>query len=146
MFGKISIAVLCGVVSALVLVGSASGGGFLLALSYLFITAQPVIFVGLGWGWMSALVAAESAALVLLLVPSPGAAALHLVSIGVPYTIICYLLLLYREAVGPDGKPVLECYPPGRVLGVIALLAGCVGAIAIFSIATNVEDLQSRGA
>ena len=126
------------------LVGSATGGGFVLAISYLFVAAAPIVFVGLGWGWLSCFVATGVAALLLLVIPSPGAAALHLVTIGLPYTIVSYLLLLYRESVGADGKPVVEWYPPGRVLGVIALIAGCVGSIAIFSIATNIDDLQSR--
>ena len=144
MFNKLTIATLCGVVSALVLVGSAIGGGFLLAMSILFVTALPVVFVGLGWGWSSSLVASAVAALVLLFIPSPGAAGLHVVTIGLPYTIISYLFLLYRETTGSDGKAVVEWYPPGRVLAVLTIMAGCIGAVAIFSIASNVEDLQGR--
>ena len=144
MFGKLSIAALCGVASALVLVASVRGGGLVLALSYLSFTALPIVFVGFGWGWLSSLVAGAAAALVLLLFPSPAAAGLHLLTIGIPYTVAIYLLLLYREAIGPDGKPVLEWYPPGRVLAVISLLAGCVGTVAIFSTAANIDDLQAR--
>lgn len=144
MFNKLTIAVLCGVVSALALVASARGGGFILALSVLFVTALPIIFAGFGWGWASSLLASAVAAAILLLVPSPGAAGLHLVMIGVPYTIISYLFLLYRETTDANGQTAVEWYPTGRVLAALTIIAGCIGAATIFSIAGNIEDLQAR--
>ncbi len=134
-----------GIVSALVLVAAAKGSLFGLFL-LIFLAPLPIIMSGLGWGWMAAAVGAVAAGGVMALLTQPKAAALHFCAIGLPMATFAYLLMLNRHTgtVDGHGNPVVEWYPPGRVLGIAALVAGVLATLSIFSVATDMAGLEAE--
>ena len=137
-----------GLVSGIIL--ASAGGGTLTALIVLFfISPLPVAITGLGWGWMSALVASLSAAAVVGIAIAPKTAIFHLVAIGLPMTALCYLALLHRDRPPPpmaptSATPTAEWYPIGRVLGAAALMAGTLAAFSLLSVATSTAGLEAE--
>ena len=133
-----------GLVSALVLVAAATGTNALVLFFLFFLAPMPIIIVGLGWGWAASAVAAAVAAVAMLTLSQPRAAVLHLVAIGLPMATLAYFIMLNR-VVGPGqggSQPSLEWYPIGRVLGITAVIAGGIAALALFSIASDVAGLE----
>jgi len=132
-----------GLVSAIVLI-AAMKGSVLGLFAFIFLAPLPIIIAGLGWGWPSALFAASSAALAMLAFLHPRAALFHFIAIGLPMVLCSYLLMLNRETEtrDADGTALLEWYPPGRVLGVLTLLAGGLAALSLLSMASNENQLE----
>ncbi len=134
-----------GVASALVLMAAAKGS--LLGLfALLFLAPLPIIIAGLGWGWAAGGTAAAVAAGAMLVVTQPKAAALHFFAIGLPMAVLAYLLMLNRlsGARAADGSPVVEWYPVGRAVGLAAIFAGCLSALALFSVASDIDGLEAE--
>lgn len=130
-----------GLVSGL-LFASASTGTLVGLLVLVFLTPLPVAIAGLGWGWPSAATAAVTAPVIIAVMLAPRAAALHLVALGVPTVILSYLTLLNRT-VGGDGEERVEWYPIGRIVGISAVLAGCIATLALLTTATDMDGLRA---
>jgi hypothetical protein len=133
-----------GAVSALLFASAASGT--LIGVLVLFLLSPlPVAITGLGWGAMTAAVAALSAATGLALVATLTAGVMHLLAIGLPTVFLSYLLLLRRDVVdgGPGTAPRTQWYPIGRVLGFAALWAGVLAVFALMTIATDIDGLRA---
>ena len=141
----IAVGIGAGLASALVLVAAATGSTILALFSFIFLAPLPIIIAGLGWGWAAGIVAAIVSALVMLALGQPKAAALHLFAIGLPMAAFAYFLLLNRSYVaGAGGQPTTEWYPVGRVIGLATLVAGSLAALAMYSVAPNLEGLESE--
>jgi len=149
MRNSIFVGLAAGLVSAVVLIAAAQGSiAGLIAL--IFLAPLPVIIAGLGWGWAAAMVASALAALTLSVLVTPRVAMFHLLAVGLPMVASSYLLLLNRAApqtnatqAGASENTGLEWYPPGRVLGLLAVVAGTLAAASLLTIATSERELEA---
>lgn len=151
MNSPIIIGIGAGLVSAVLFASTLTGS--VLAMALFYIMPLPVFLAGLGWGALSALIAAlTGAALVsVLLMPLGGLG--YFVAIGLPTAVLCYLALLSREAepeTGTEteapaagGNPAMEWYPPGRIVAWAALMAGTIAAISVPLMGADVESYRS---
>ncbi len=144
MQNNILVGIAAGIVSAIVLIAAAQGSPLAL-FAFIFLAPLPIIIAGLGWGWTSAFSAAVIAALTMAALGSPRVAISHFVAVGLPMVICSYLLMLNRaiQPTSSEDKPYIEWYPPGRVLGFLALAAGALATASLFSIATNERELEA---
>ena len=149
MRNSIIIGLAAGLVSAVVLIAAAQGSIAGL-FAFIFLAPLPIIIAGLGWGWTAAIVASAAAALTLFALTNPRAAMFHLVAVGLPMVVSSYLLLLNRPAhqanesqMDTSGNTSLEWYPPGRVLGFLAIVAGVLAAASLLTIATSERELEA---
>lgn len=113
-----------GAAAALLFASLASGSLFALVLFYL--SALPILLVGIGWNSLAGLIAAVSATVSLALVFGSYFAFAFALGIGLPAWWLGYLTLLARPAEGPFGE-TLEWYPVGRLV----LWAAVIGALAV---------------
>ena len=145
---RLLIGIASGLVSGLVL--ASAGRGSLPGLIVLFfLSPLPIAITGLGWGWLSALAAAVSAALVLAIGIAPKTGLVHLISIGLPIAGLTYLLLLHRPRPAqapprPGTVTAVEWYPVGRVVGAAAFLAGALSALALVGIGTSTAEVEAE--
>jgi hypothetical protein len=146
MTAPILIGIATGFVSAL-LFAQASTGTALGLFVLFFLSPLPVAIAGLGWGWISAAVAAVIGAVTIGVVGTERAALFHALALGVPTAIFSYLLLLSRE-IGPPERPgdppALEWYPVGRVIMFVALWGGALSVAAILTTATDIPTLKAE--
>lgn len=130
------IGILAGAASALLFASATTGALFALPLFYL--TPLPLLLVGLGWGTASVAIAGLAASLLTTLVLGGLVGLGNLVTFAIPAALLTYLALLCRQ---PDGQTAgaassgdesqLEWYPPGKLIGWIAVMAGALTALAI---------------
>jgi len=120
-----------GLVSAALFASAATGTALAAVLFYL--APLPLCLAGLGWGGGAALIAALTGTIVVALALGPAAAAAFAISIAAPAALLTYLALLSRPAKAPEGQPsaALEWYPPGRIVGWAALVAGLLAAMLV---------------
>jgi hypothetical protein len=114
-----------GVASALLFASLATGSAFSIALFYL--APLPIMLAGIGWSPVAALVAAITAAAGLGIGGGLWFFLSHLASIGVPASILSYLVMLARHSDGGD----LEWYPPGRIVLATAIIATITTSLTI---------------
>ena len=126
----IVIAVLAGLASALIF--AAAGVPTFAAAAVFLLAPAPLLIVGLGWGWVVALIAGAIGAVALSLVIGWAFAVPYLLATALPAAIVSRLALQQRPAPpvqGGEGEVRLgdvEWYPEGRVLIAIALMAGAL--------------------
>lgn len=138
------IAILAGLISAVVMVSAGAGPTGLRFLLFA-VTPLPIALVGLGWGWRSGAVAGTAGTIFILLVSGQvGLAAIFALTQAVPMAGLVYLAGLSRPAdeanpgITPAGQNTsvaqLEWYPVGRIIlwavGIGAAIA--VGLIVLF--------------
>ena len=153
MRNSILVGVAAGLVSAVVLIAAAQGSIAGL-FAFIFLAPLPVIIAGLGWGWAAAMTASATAALMLSVLVNPRVAMFHMLAVGLPMVASSYLLLLNRPGHQTNASqagaaqaragenPGLEWYPPGRVLGLLAVIAGLLAAASLLTIATSERELE----
>ena len=123
-----------GLVSAALFASAATAtslAGFLFYLAPL-----PLCLAGLGWGGMAALLSALTGIVVIATSLGAATAAVFALSIAAPTALLAHLALLTRPAATPNGQVVgaLEWYPPGRIVGWAALIAGLLAGILVLTI------------
>lgn len=137
-----------GLASGLIL--AAAARSTLAGLIFLFfISPLPIAITGLGWGWLTALIASLAAAAVLAVATPAQNALSHLLAIGLPMAALTYLLLLHRDRPAPpSAQPSMrqsrEWYPVGRVLAAAALLAGVLATLTLFSASSSTAGLEAE--
>src|SRR5215472_15760539 len=114
-----------GLVSA-ALFASASTATSLAGLLF-YLAPLPLCLAGLGWGGMAVLLSALTGTVVVAASLGATTAAGFAVSIAAPTALLAHLALLSRPAATPNGA--LEWYPPGRIVGWAALIAGLLAGI-----------------
>lgn len=129
MNSPIAIGLGAGLVSAVLLLSTATGSP--LAMLLFCLVAIPGFIAGLGWGTLSALVAALSAGAAITAVTGLVAGAVYLATLGLPLVLLNHMILLSRPiATGdPDGSASLQWYPPGRLIAWATLFAGAIAAL-----------------
>jgi ribosomal protein L9 len=128
-----------GLVSAALFASAATAT--LLAGVLFYLAPLPLCLAGLGWGGMAALFSALTGTVVIAASLGPTTAAVFALSIAAPTALLAHLALLSRPAATPNGQVVgaLEWYPPGRVVGWAALIAGLLAAILVLIIGYDQE-------
>ena len=128
-----------GLVSA-ALFASASTATSLAGLLF-YLAPLPLCLAGLGWGGMAALLSALTGTVVIAASLGAATAAVFALSIAAPTVLLAHLALLSRPAATPNGQVVgaLEWYPPGRIIGWAALIAGLLAGILVLTIGYDQE-------
>ena len=120
-----------GLISAALFASAATATALAGVLFYL--APLPICLAGLGWGGMAALFSALTGTVIIGAVLGPATAAVFAVSIAAPTALLTHLALLSRPSVTPRGQQVaaLEWYPPGRIVGWAALIAGLLAGLLV---------------
>jgi hypothetical protein len=109
-----------------------------------YLAPLPLCLAGLGWGGAAALMSALSGTIVVLVALGPATAAAFAVSIAAPAALLTHLALLSRAARTPEGqgRAALEWYPPGRIVGWAALMAGVLAGILVLVLGYDQESYR----
>jgi hypothetical protein len=128
-----------GLVSAALFASAATATALAGVLFYL--APLPLCLAGLGWGGMAALISALTGTVVIAASLGPATAAIFALSVAAPTALLAHLALLSRPAARPQGQVVdaLEWYPPGRLLGWAALMAGVLAGILVLVLGYDQE-------
>ena len=128
-----------GLVSAALFASAATATSLAGLLFYL--APLPLCLAGLGWGGMAALLSALTGIVVIATSLGAATAAVFALSIAAPTALLAHLALLTRPAATPNGQVVgpLEWYPPGRIVGWAALIAGLLAGILVLTIGYDQE-------
>jgi len=128
-----------GLVSAALFASAATATSLAGLLFYL--APLPLCLAGLGWGGMVALLSALTGTVVIAASLGAATAAVFALSIAAPTALLAHLALLSRPAATPNGRVVgpLEWYPPGRIVGWAALIAGLLAGILVLTIGYDQE-------
>lgn len=122
-------------------------GRFLLS----FLTPLPMFLAGLGWGWISALVAATTTAVALALFHDVWSGLGVAVNTGLPVVLLSYLAQLNRPlppapSVLSTGaaSPSVEWYPIGRMVAMVSAIAGGAGLLtAILILGADIDTMRA---
>ncbi len=128
-----------GLVSAALFASAATATALAGVLFYL--APLPLCLAGLGWGGMAALVSALTSTVVIAASLGPATAAIFAVSVAAPTALLAHLALLSRPAATPQGQVVgaVEWYPPGRIVGWAALMAGVLAGVLVLILGYDQE-------
>jgi hypothetical protein len=120
-----------GLVAAALFASAATATAIAGVLFYL--APLPLCLAGLGWGGLAAALSALTGTIVVALAFGPGIAAVFAVSIAVPVAVLTRLALLSRPVTAAEGQQsaALEWYPPGRLVGWAALMAGLLAGLLV---------------
>jgi Predicted membrane protein (DUF2232) len=120
-----------GLVSAALFASAATAT--VLAGVLFYLAPLPLCLAGLGWGSGAAMLSAVTGTLVVALGLGPPTAAIFAVSIAAPTALLAHLALLSRSAPAPEGQvdTARQWYPPGRLIGWAALMAGLLAALLV---------------
>jgi len=131
-----------GLVSAALFASAATATALAGVLVYL--TPLPLCLAGLGWGSLAAAVSAISGTLVIAASLGPAMAAIFAVSVAAPTALLIHLALLSRPAATPQGQAAgaLEWYPPGRLVGWAALMAGLLASMLVLILGYDQESYR----
>lgn len=132
-----------GLVSAALFASAATASAFALILFYL--TPLPLCLAGLGWGAQAVIVSALSGTFIVGVTLGPGPAAIYALAIAAPTALLVYLALLSRPAVTPEGVSLgtAEWYPPGRLVGWAALIAGLLAGLFVLILSYDQETYRA---
>src|SRR5512134_1769046 len=120
-----------GLVAAALFASAATATAIAGVLFYL--APLPLCLAGLGWGGLAAALSALTGTIVVALAFGPGIATVFAVSIAVPVAVLTRLALLSRPVTAAEGQQsaALEWYPPGRLVGWAALMAGLLAGLLV---------------
>ncbi len=105
-----------------------------LAIILFYLAPLPLCLAGLGWGRSAAYVASLASTLVIALSLGPIVAMLFAVVFAAPIAFLVHLTLLSRAPADPQGgtgAASVDWYPPGRLVGWTAVIAGALAALVI---------------
>jgi hypothetical protein len=137
--GNLIVGIVAGFASAL-LFYSAARGGPLLRPVLLFVIPLPPLVAGLGWGWLSAAVAAFASGLVVSIIVGGSIALGYIMTLGIPSAVIAYLAYLSRPH--PDDPNRREWYPTGRLIAAMAIYAGILPVMLLPFIGGSYEAMR----
>src|SRR5262249_1641262 len=131
-----------GLVAAALFASAATATALAGVLFYL--APLPICLAGLGWGWLAAAVAALCGSVVAVSVLGLAAGAVFAGAIAMPLAALCYLALMSRPLIGPQGEATgaLEWYPIGRLVGWTAVIAGVLAAVMVLTLGYDVDSYR----
>jgi len=128
-----------GVVSA-VLILSATHGALGLRFALTFLSLQPGMLAGLGWGWPAALVSGAVGVVAIALFDGLREAVIFFSTVAVPVLVLTYLVTLHRRVPSPSSSEgVVEWYPLGRVLAAATLMTAVLAGVLVWLITSDME-------
>lgn len=130
------------------LFASSSAGGMTGRMILFFLAPLPSYLAGLGWGALSAAIAAVTSAVVTSLFLGVRTGGVFFLSQGLPLIALCHLILLNRPtasaAPAQGTAPIaLEWYPLGRVLAAATLMAGVLAFLSLLLMGGDIEALRT---
>jgi hypothetical protein len=128
-----------GLVAAVVF-ASATTGPLVVRFLLFFITPLPIALAGLGWGWRTAAIAGLGGSVLVGLGAGWLVALVFAASQVAPMVALTYLALLSRT--GPAAGETIEWYPPGRLVIWSALMAGALSVASLLIIGGDLENLR----
>lgn len=137
--GSLIVGLVTGLVSALLFYSAARGGPLLRPL-LLFVIPLPPLVAGLGWGWMSAGIAALASGLIVSMIVGGAIAVGYILTLGIPSAIVAYLAYLSRPH--PDSPDAREWYPAGRLLAAMAIYAGALPVMLLPLVGGSYEAMR----
>jgi predicted membrane protein DUF2232 len=131
-----------GLVSA-ALFGSAATATALAAILF-YLAPLPICLAGFGWGATAAAIAALAGTVVVASVLGLATGAIFAGAVAMPMALLCYLALLSRPAVGPQGETsaALKWYPIGHLVGWAAVIAGMLAAIMVLMLGYDTDSYR----
>ncbi len=131
-----------GLVSAALFASAATATALAGVLFYL--APLPLCLAGLGWGGMAALTSALTGTLIVAVSLGPAMAAVFAMSVAAPTALLVHLALLSRPVAPAQGHVVsaLEWYPPGRIVGWAALMAGILAGLLVLFLGYDQESYR----
>lgn len=131
-----------GLVSAALFASAATATA--LAGVLLYLAPLPLCLAGLGWGGMAALFSALTGTVIIAASLGPATAAIFAISVAAPTALLVHLALLSRPVAAAQGQVVsaLEWYPPGRLVGWAALMAGILAGILVLILGYDQESYR----
>ena len=131
-----------GLVSAALFASAATATALAGVLFYL--APLPLCLAGLGWGRMAALTSALTGTLIIAVSLGPATAAVFAISVAAPTALLVHLALLSRPVAPAQGHVVsaLEWYPPGRIVGWAALMAGILAGLLVLFLGYDQESYR----
>jgi hypothetical protein len=131
-----------GLVSAALFTSAAAAGVF--AGIPFYLSPLPLCLAGLGWGRAAVLIAVVAGTLAMAITISASLALTFGLILALPIATLVHLLLLARPAPQQDSASAgaLEWYPPGRLLGWAALIAGFLAGILVLGLGPDMETYR----
>lgn len=128
-----------GIASGLLFLALASGpvGAFV----FFYLAPLPLLIAGLGWGWLTGVVAALVGTITIFAGLGPPIGLLFLASCAVPAAWIVRLANLARPIDETDPNSPLEWYPSGRLLTWMAGIGGALVLVGMLMISGSLTDL-----
>jgi hypothetical protein len=136
------IGAVAGLIAAALFASAATATALAGVLFYL--APLPLCLAGLGWGSRAAILSALTGTVVVAAVLGPLTAAVFALSMGVPIATLCYLALLSRPAPTAQGQAssALEWYPPGRLVGWAAVIAGLLAGAMVLMLGYDADTYR----
>jgi hypothetical protein len=130
---------------AAALVYSAANTGTPAALILFYVATLPLFIAGLGWGWVTAGLAAIAGTFAVMFVLGPIGGLIFMLAIGAPAAWLSYLSSLSRQTQTAAG-PRQEWYPPGHLIAWCSVIGGCLilPAIATFGFSLKAYEASIR--
>lgn len=131
-----------GLVSAALFASAATATALAGVLFYL--APLPLCLAGLGWGGMAVLFSALTGTVIIAASLGPATAAIFAIAVAAPTALLAHLALLSRPVAAPQGRAVgtLEWYPPGRIVGWAALMAGLLAGSLVLIMGYDQESYR----
>jgi len=129
-----------GLVAAALFAASVTGTSLLLA----WLAPLPLCLAGLGWGGTAALISALTGTSIVAIGLGLAPATMFAALVAAPFALLTHLALLSRPIPSAEGQPsaALEWYPPGRIVGWAAIIAGLLAAILLLPAAYDQESYR----
>ena len=139
---QILIGIGAGLVSAALFASAATVGVF--AGIPFYLSPLPLCLAGLGWGRATVLIAVLTATLFMAVALSVSLALTFGLVLALPIITLIHLLLLARPAPAEKdaGAPSLEWYPPGRLVGWAAIMAGVLAGLLTLALGPDIETYR----
>lgn len=109
-----------------------------------YLAPLPICLAGVGWGWISAVLAATTGTVVVASVLGLATGGIFALAIGAPIATLCYLALLSRPVTPAQngGTGTLEWYPVGRLVGWAAIMAGGLAGVMVLMLGYDTETYR----
>jgi Predicted membrane protein (DUF2232) len=107
-----------------------------------YLAPLPLCLAGLGWGSFAALLAALTGTVVVAASLGPATAGVFALAIAGPTALLTHLALMSRPAAIPQSGGGMEWYPPGRLVGWAALMAGLLAGILVLLLGYDQESYR----
>jgi len=148
MNSPILIGIGAGLVSAVLFASTLTGT--VLAMMLFYLTALPGFLAGLGWGTQAAIITALVGSGLTSVLLSPVTGLGYFLTLGLPIAILCHFALLARPANEAEGASAstpagaMDWYPPGRIIAITTLMAGCVAALSVPILGMDAETYRTN--